>query len=172
MDRTIESMRLGVELERMERKPSFSLRFEHMLPYGGMMPNTYTVMGMISIPIAPWSSKTYRSNIRGKQMEIRSMEKEREAMLNEAQEVVRSIAWDIRTLGQQSDNYDKKIIPALRRNYESTLLAYEQNQQELAMVIDAWEALNMAQIAYLDKLKDYYLTIVEHEKQEIGRAHV
>src|SRR3546814_13289669 len=52
MDRTIESMRLGVELERMERKPSFSLRFEHMLPYGGMMPNTYTVMGMISIPIA------------------------------------------------------------------------------------------------------------------------
>src|SRR3546814_10247849 len=64
MDRTIESMRLGVELERMERKPSFSLRFEHMLPYGGMMPNTYTVMGMISIPIAPWSSKTYRSNIR------------------------------------------------------------------------------------------------------------
>src|SRR3546814_6110365 len=87
-------------------------------------------------------------------MEIRSMEKEREAMLNEAQEVVRSIAWDIRTLGQQLDNYDKKIIPALRRNYESTLLAYEQNQQELAMVIDAWEALNMAQIAYLDKLKD------------------
>src|SRR3546814_2685076 len=138
-----------------------------MLPYGGMMPNTYTVMGMISIPIAPWSSKTYRSNIRGKQMEIRSMEKEREAMLNEAQEVVRSIAWDIRTLGQQLDNYDKKIIPALRRNYESTLLAYEQNQQELAMVIDAWEALNMAQIAYLDKLKDYYLSRSEEHTSEL-----
>src|SRR3546814_10114291 len=108
-----------------------------MHPYSGMMPNSYSVIRMISIPSAPLSSKTYRPNIRGKQMEIRSMEKERESMLNEAQEVVRSIALDIRTLVQQLDNYDKKIIPALRRNYESTLLAYEQNQQELAMVIDA-----------------------------------
>src|SRR3546814_8466723 len=39
MERTIESMQLGVELELMERKPEFSLHFEHMLPYGGMMSN-------------------------------------------------------------------------------------------------------------------------------------
>src|SRR3546814_18593616 len=43
MERTIESMQLGVELELMESKPEFSMRFEHMLPYDGMMSNQYTL---------------------------------------------------------------------------------------------------------------------------------
>lgn len=165
MERTIESMQLGVELERMERKPEFSLRFEHMLPYGGMMSNQYTLMGMISIPIAPWSSKMYKSNIKGMQLEIQATEKQRQAVLNEAQGMISGMTWDIRTLGQQLDNYSGKIIPALRKNYETTLLAYEQNQEELPMVIDAWEALNMAQMEDLDKLEEYYLMVVEYEKQ-------
>lgn len=163
--RSIESMQLGVELERMERKPEFSLRFEHMLPYDGMMPGQYTLMGMVSIPIAPWASKKYKSNVEGMQLEIRSMEKRQEAILSEASGLIAGIASDIGSIKQQLSNYDEKIIPALRRNYETTLLAYEQNQEQLPLVIDAWEALNMAQMEQLDKLEEYYLMIVQYEKE-------
>lgn len=38
LDRTIESMRLGVAQERLERKPDFRLRFDHMTPRNNMMP--------------------------------------------------------------------------------------------------------------------------------------
>lgn len=165
MERSIESKQLAVELDRMERKPEFSLRFEHMLPYGGTMPNTYTLMGMISIPIAPWASKKYKSTIKGRQLELRAMEKERQAALVEAQGLISGIARNIRSLRQQLENYRNKIIPALRKNYEVTMLAYEQNQEELPAVIDAWEALNMARQEQLNKLEAYYLKVVEYEKQ-------
>ncbi len=65
----------------------------------------------------------------------------------------------------QVQNYEKKIIPALRRNYETTLLSYEQNTGQLPLVIDAWEALNMAQIEYLNNLEQLYLIGVNYEKE-------
>jgi hypothetical protein len=33
------------------------------------------------------------------------------------------------------------------------------------VVIDAWEALNMAQMEYLEKLSGYYTMIVSYEKE-------
>ena len=45
------------------------------------------------------------------------------------------------------------------------MLAYEENREELPMVIDGWEAMSMAQLEYLDKLEDYYNMIVSHEKE-------
>src|SRR3546814_14882141 len=93
------------------------------------------------------------------------MEKQRQAMLNEAQGMISGMIWDIRAMRQQLDNYGEKIIPALRKNYETILLANEQNQEELPMVIDAWEALNTAQMDEMDKLEAYYLMVVEYEKK-------
>ncbi|QEC52560.1 outer membrane protein TolC [Anseongella ginsenosidimutans] len=165
VERSIESKQLGLELEKMERKPGFSIRFEHMMPYGSMMPNQYTLMGMISIPIAPWSSRMYKSNIKGMQLEIQAMEKEREAMLKRMQGMIRGMTRDIRIMQQQLRNYTEKILPALKKNYEVTLLSYEQSQEELSLVINAWETLNMAQMEYLDKLEAYYLMVVEYEKE-------
>ena len=48
--------------------------------------------------------------------------------------------------------YDENIIPALRNNYKTMQLAYEQNTEELFMLFDAWEKLNMTQLEYLDIL--------------------
>ncbi|MDQ3073904.1 MAG: TolC family protein, partial [Bacteroidota bacterium] len=50
LNRTIESMRLNVQLEQLERKPDFKVRFEHMYPKDNMMPQQFTAMGMVSIP--------------------------------------------------------------------------------------------------------------------------
>jgi hypothetical protein len=45
------------------------------------------------------------------------------------------------------------------------MLAYEENREQLPMVIDAWEAMNMAQLEYLEKLENYYNMIVNYEKE-------
>ena len=57
-----------------------------------------------------------------------------------------------------------QIIPDLRRNYQALSLAYEQNTEELFMVFDAWEALNMTQLDYLDLLRERLTAQVELER--------
>ena len=165
IDRTIESMQLNLRLESLQRKPDFGIRFENMMPRDRMMPQSFTLMGMVSIPIAPWSSKMYKANSKAMALEIQGMQKGRENLVNEARNMVASMALELQTKRTQVRNYEKKIIPALRRNYETTLLGYEQNTGQLPLVIDAWEALNMAQMEYLNNLEQLYLIGVNYEKE-------
>lgn len=165
LDQSIASMRLNVQLERLERLPEFRVRFDHMSPGGGMMPRQFTAMGMVSIPIAPWASRMYKANTKAMNMEIEAMQKERESLLNEAEGMVRAMTVELHAKQEHVNNYRQKIMPALQKNYDTTLLAYEQNSADLAQVIDAWEALNMAQMEYLDRLQQLYLTAVNYEKE-------
>ncbi|PTX13087.1 outer membrane protein TolC [Pontibacter mucosus] len=165
LDRTIQSMQLNVEMEKKERLPDFILRFDHMYPRDNMMPQQFTAMGMISIPIAPWSSKMYKANTKAMNLEIQAMQREREAMLNEAQGMARNMALELNTMREQVENYNGRIIPALKKNYDVTLQAYEQNSEELPLVIDAWEALNMAQMESLKLLQSLYQMTVSYEKE-------
>ncbi|MFD1186137.1 TolC family protein [Pontibacter rugosus] len=165
LDRTIASMQLNVEMERLERKPDFRVRFEHMYPRDNMMPQQFTAMGMVSIPIAPWSSKMYKANTKAMSLEIEAMQREREAILNEGQGMVRNMALELNTMREQTENYQARILPALKKNYDVTMLAYEQNTAQLPEVIDAWEALNMAQMEYLNRLQELYLMVVNYEKE-------
>ena len=48
--------------------------------------------------------------------------------------------------------YRDDIIPALKNNFKTMQLGYEQNTEELFMLYDAWEKLNMTQLEYLDIL--------------------
>jgi outer membrane protein TolC len=165
IDNTIQSMRYAVKLESYQAKPDFKIRYNHMAPLSQMMPNAFTIEGMVSIPIAPWSSKMYRANVKGMNLQIEAMKRGREAILNEAQGMAASMAWEIQTARKQLDNFEQKIIPALDKNYEALMLAYQENREELPFVIDAYEALLMAQTQYLDTMRRYYRMIVEYEKQ-------
>lgn len=164
IDQTIEVMRLNQQLQRAQTKPDFKIKFDHMQPIGNM-PTQFSAMAMISIPIAPWSSKMYRSEVKGMQYDIEAMAKGRQAILVETRGMLAGMASQIIRMKQQLENYDTKIIPALRKNYQTVMLAYEENREQLPMVIDAWEALNMAQMQYLDKLEEYYTMIVSYEKE-------
>lgn len=165
IDKSIQSMRLNQTLEKYQSKPDFNLSFNHMFARGSGMPNQFMLLGMISIPIAPWSSKMYKSNIQGMNKEIEAMKSERVAILNELQGMTTSMVTEISTLSKQIENYEKRIVPALRKNYETLMLAYEENKEELPIVIDAWETLNMTQMQYLETVQKYYEMIVNYEKQ-------
>ncbi|MBS1681528.1 MAG: CzcABC family efflux RND transporter, outer membrane protein [Cytophagales bacterium] len=164
IDKSIQSMRLNQALEKYQARPDFTINYNHMIPRGSGMPSQYMLLGMISIPIAPWSSKMYKSNIKGMGSQIESMKRERESILNELQGMTSGMVNEINTLNQQVNNYEKKIIPVLRKNYETLMLAYEENKEELYIVIDAYETLIMSQSQYLDTLKRYYETVVYYEK--------
>ena len=165
IDKSIQSMKLNQVLENYQAKPDFNLSFNHMIARSNEMPNQFMLLGMISIPIAPWSSKMYKSNIKGMNKEIESMKSERAAILNELQGMTNSMVSEINTLSKQIENYEKRIVPALRKNYETLMLAYEENKEELPIVIDAWETLNMTQMQYLETVQKYYEMIVNYEKQ-------
>jgi len=164
INRTIEAMRLNQQLQKFQAKPDFKIRFDHMQPIGNM-PTQFTAMAMVSIPIAPWSSKMYKAEVRGMQYDIEAMKKGREGILIETRGMLAGMANQIVRMKQQLENYDTKIIPALRKNYQTLMLAYEENREQLPIVIDGWEALNMAQMEYLNKREEYYKMIVSYEKE-------
>lgn len=164
IDKSILSMRLNQALESNQSKPDFTLGYNHMIPRGSGMPSQFMLLGMVTIPIAPWSSKMYKSNVKGMGSQIESMKWERESILNEVQGMTAGMVNEINTLNQQVSNYEKRIIPVLRKNYETLMLAYEENREELPIVIDAYETLIMAQTQYLDTLRRYYEMIVNYEK--------
>jgi cobalt-zinc-cadmium efflux system outer membrane protein len=164
IDKTIQVMRLNQELQRSQSKPDFKIRFDHMQPLGNM-PSQFTAMAMMSIPIAPWSSKMYKSEVKGMQYDIQAMQKGREALLIETRGMLAGMAAKLIRMQQQLENYNTKIIPALRKNYQTMMLGYEENREQLPIVIDGWEALNMAQMEYLNKLEEYYTMIVSYEKE-------
>jgi len=165
INESIEAMYLNQQLQRVQAKPDFRIRFDHMDPRGEGMPQQFSLMAMVSIPIAPWSSKMYKAEVKGMQYDIEAMKKNRESLLIEARGMLAGMANQLVRMQQQLQNYNDKIIPALRKNYEIVMLAYEENREQLPMVIDAWEAMNMAQLEYLEKLENYYNMIVNYEKE-------
>ncbi|NML21353.1 TolC family protein [Pseudoflavitalea sp. G-6-1-2] len=165
MNAGIRSMQLEIESMKLERKPDFRIRFDHMSPLGKMMPQAFSVMGMISIPIAPWSSKMYKSEIKAMQYNIQSMEKERAAMLQETQGMLYGMQYEIQTMQKRIDGMEHSIIPALKRTMDANFLAYQENKMNLSNVIDSWEALTMMQMNVLDEKLKLYEMIVDYEKQ-------
>ena len=164
LDKTIEVMRLNQQLQKVQSRPDFKIRFDHMQPIGNM-PTQFTAMAMVSIPIAPWSSRMYKSEIKGMNYDIEAMKRGREAILLETRGMLAGMAARLKGMQLQMDNYSNKIIPALRKNYETVMLAYEENREQLPMVIDAWEALNMAQMEFLNKTEEHHIMIVNYEKE-------
>lgn len=164
MDRTISAMQLNIEQMRKEAKPDFRLKFDHMRSYSSMMPSQFTAMGMLSIPIAPWSSGMYKSEVKSMKFEVDAMRSQRAAMLTEMAGMTRSMVLELQSMQVALSNYEKKIIPVLNKNLSISMLSYQENKLDLNTVIDAWEAKTMAQMNYLDQLQKFYQMFTEYEK--------
>lgn len=164
MDRSIEAMNLSIKQMRQDAKPDFRLRFEHMMPRASMMPNQFTFMGMLSIPIAPWSSGMYKSEVRAMTLEARAMEQQKAGMLTEMVGMSKAMESDLTSMQQQLANYATRILPALDKNLKASMLSYQENKETLAGVINAWEALNMTQMNFVDLQQRFYKMITDYEK--------
>jgi len=165
MNENIRSMQLNIESMKMQKKPNFRIRFDHMYPLDAAMPNAYNVMGMISIPIAPWASKMYKSEIKAMQFNIQGMEKERTAMLQETQGMLYGMQYEIESMQRRIRGLEEKVIPALQKTLDANFITYQENKLPLTQVIDAWEALVMMQMNVLEEKLKLYEMIVDYEKE-------
>ncbi|MBT1711711.1 TolC family protein [Fulvivirgaceae bacterium PWU5] len=165
LNSSIEAIRLNQRYQRLQARPDFKLRFDHMEPLGRDMPRQFTAMAMVSIPIAPWSSRMYTAEARGMQYEIQALQRSREARLLDARGMLGGLGARLTNLQQQRERYRTRILPALRHNYDTRMLAYEENLEQLPMVVDSWEAWNMARLEYLEKTAEYYSLLVRYEKE-------
>ena len=150
MQSTIESMRLDRERMWAERKPDFGIRFSHMQMFN--MPPQYSIMGMMTIPIAPWASKMYKSEVKSMDFQIRAMTQEKEGMQLMATRMINEKLAMLKFAKQQLANYETGIIPAYEQNFEANLLAYKQNTGNLFVLLDSWEMLLMKQMEFYSKL--------------------
>ncbi len=152
------------DLERAKLKPDFGIKYDHMVGFG-RQPQQFSLMGMLTIPIAPWSSKMYKSSVRGLNFEIEALGYQQQAVLNNIAGMLSSYREQIRTKEQQLELYSSQIIPAMRKNYEVSLIAFEQNNEELFMTLDAWQNLKLIQLNYYDMVYQLIELRVKYEKE-------
>jgi outer membrane protein TolC len=163
IDKNIQITELQQDLEHSKLKPQFGVRYDHMFGFGGL-PMQYSLMAMVKLPIASWSSKMYKANIESLNWKAVSLSEQKQMMVNEATGEQQSMLAAIESKKKQMELYQKNIIPALQKNYQTMQLSYEQNIGELFELFDAWETLTMTQMEYLDQLQELLLMQVEMDK--------
>ena len=136
-------------MEANRRRPDFGVRYDHMNGMGST-PNQFSLMGMVTLPIAPWASREYKANTAALGFEAQAVQQQRASLLNEAAGRITTLQSDLRTKREQVENYEKGILPALRKSYQVTLLAYQQNTAQLPAVVEALETWLQARLQYLD----------------------
>lgn len=149
MQNNINAMKLNKELMYSQRKPDFGMRFSHMQMLG--MSSQYSFMGMMTIPIVPWSAKMYKSDVKSMSYEIEAMTKEKEGMQLMALRMINEKLVMLKYGKTQLSNFQSGIIPMYNKNFESNLLAYKQNTGNLFVLLDSWEMLLMKKMEYYNK---------------------
>ncbi|MDP1813255.1 MAG: TolC family protein [Leadbetterella sp.] len=163
IEQTIEINRLKIAAEKTEFLPEFGIKLDHMFAFG-QQPQQFSLMGMVTIPM-PWSTKMNKANINSFQIKNESLNWQKQMILNEATGMISGMNNELTTLKKQYEVAQKSIIPALKKNYDTAILAWQNNTGDLFVTLDAWEALNMAQIDALGKLQNILAVQVEIEKQ-------
>jgi outer membrane protein TolC len=163
IEKTMEINQLKIAAEKTKLLPEFGIKYDHMFAFGEQ-PQQFSLMGMVTIPM-PWSTKMNKANINSFQIKNESLNWQKQMILNEATGMISGMNNELTALKKQYEVAQKSIIPALKKNYETTILAWQNNTGDLFATLDAWEALNMAQIDALDKLQSILAAQVEIEKQ-------
>lgn len=163
MESRIRSMKFNQKWAATGSRPDFGVQISHGQMFG--MPNQFSIMGMMTIPIVPWSSKMYKSDVRSMEFEIDAMRKEKSTMQLLATQMVREKITMLLYETRQLNNYDKNVVPSYKKNLESNLLAYRQNTGNFFVLLDAWNMLLMKELERTDKLGQVFTIQSEYEYQ-------
>ena len=163
IDKSMKINQLKIEFEKTKQLPDFGIKYDHMFAFG-QTPQQFTLMGMVNIPMS-WSTKMNKANINSYQIKNESLERQKQMVLNEASGMIQAMKTELDNLKNQYRISANSIIPFIQKNYETAILAWQNNTGDLFQVLEAWESLNMAQLDLLDKMQQILITQVEIEKQ-------
>lgn len=163
-DAGINTAKLQQEFERTKRFPEFGVSVTHMQSTSSM-PSQFSVMGMMSLPFVPWASKDYQANIQGLDNTINAINYQKQSEINEIAGEIASLQTQIRSVKQQLNAYKEKITPAFFNSYQSSLIGYQQNTEDLFTVLDGLKMYRMAKTDELDQLQALLSLEVRYEKE-------
>jgi len=153
INESINLNNLEREAELAKLKPEFGIRYDHMTPLGNR-PLMFSLMGMVRIPLTKWSSRMNKAKAESLVWENEALKNRQQMIINESSGMAGLALTGLQLKRKQMELYESDIIPALRRNFQTMQLGYEQNTEELFELFDAWEALNKTQLEYLDLLRE------------------
>jgi hypothetical protein len=93
------------------------------------------------------------------------MEKEKSAILQQAQGMLHGIHYEIQSMKKQIEGMEDKVIPALQKSFDAYFVNYQENKLELPVLIDAWDALLLMGMNLLDEKLKMYDLIIDYEKE-------
>lgn len=163
IDREINIAKLKQDLEKQNLKPEFGVKFENMFGFGGQ-PMQFSLMLMAKLPFVSWASGMNKANIESLKLKEEALQAQKEMMVNEYSGMAYGMRNELNLNKNQLKLYEDTIIPALKNNYKSMQLGYEQNTEELFMLYDAWEQLNMTQLEYFEILTKALQTQTEIDR--------
>ena len=152
IDKNIQLTYLKEQVEKESLKTQFGIQYAHMFGFGGL-PAQFTLMGTIKIPMVKWSSRANKANVESLQWQAVALQDQKVMMANEYVGMANSIQNEIVAKKKEVTLFQNDIIPALKKNYQSMELGYEQNTEELFMLYDAWQTLNDTEMEYFDQLQ-------------------
>lgn len=164
LDRSLAVVRLNQAVEASRRRPDFGVRYDHMNGIGST-PNQFTVMGMVTIPMVPWAAREYRANTAALGYEAQAVRQQRASLLNEAAGRLSTLQSNLATKREQVGNFEKGILPALRKSYQVTLLAYQQNTAQLPAVVEALNTWLLTRLQYLDTQNELLTLTVRYDQE-------
>ncbi len=163
-DASYNLIRLQQEFERSKRLPEFGISLTHMQALSDF-PNQFSAMGMITIPIVPWASKEYKSKIKGLNNEANAIRYLQQSLINESTGEIASIQAQLKSVKQQFSNYTENIIPNYLKSYQSAMIAYEQNTEDLFVVLDGLKMYRMALMTKFELLNTMLKLQIDYEKE-------
>ncbi|KMQ71244.1 TolC family protein [Chryseobacterium koreense] len=163
IDKEINIAKLKQDLEKQNLKPEYGVKFENMFGFGGQ-PMQFSLMLMAKLPFVSWASGMSKANIESLKLKEEALQAQKEMMVNEYSGMAYGMRNELDLNKNQLKLYEDTIIPALKNNYKSMQLGYEQNTEELFMLYDAWEQLNMTQLEYFDILTKALQTQTEIDR--------
>ncbi len=163
IDKEINIAKLKQDLEKQNLRPEFGVKFENMVGFGGQ-PMQFSLMLMAKLPFVSWASGMNKANIESLKLKEEALQAQKEMMVNEYSGMAYGMRNELDLNKNQLKLYEDTIIPALKNNYKSMQLGYEQNTEELFMLYDAWEQLNMTQLEYLEILTKALQTQTEIDR--------
>jgi outer membrane protein TolC len=163
VEQDLKVNQLELNLEKARQLPQFGVQYDHYFGFG-KSPWLYTIMATIKIPLAPWSAGSYKANIESLKWKQQSFEAQKQVILNQASGEAEGLLTSINSKKKQLQLFEQNIIPALKKNYQTMQLAYEQNTGELYELLDAWQTLYSTQLDYLDQLQELLNLQVQMDK--------
>ncbi|HEX7365936.1 MAG TPA: TolC family protein [Pelobium sp.] len=160
----INSLQLANKMIANGTKPNFNISFNHMITYNNTMPNEFSLMAGISIPIAPWSAKSYKSKLKANEFERNALKLEKDNLQNKLTGMIKSYEQHLAHMTTELETYQKHILPSFQKSYEVMMLNYQENKADLSAVLNSWKDVNDSQIDYLNLYNDYFKMYVEYEK--------